>query len=269
MATKIEWCDETWNPITGCTPVSDGCENCYAKVMAERFPVTHAGFDRSGDGIAIPFSTVRFRPWKMDIPLHWKKPRRVFVCSMGDVFHEKVDAEAQTQIWDVFHKCLRHTFMILTKRPQRMSDFISRDREQRGFILPNVWLGVSVENQRTANERIPVLLDIPAALRFVSVEPMLGSINFDVPWSIDPIIPGARRNALRLICDPSEINLPIVRNKIEWVICGAETGAKKRPCKQEWIDDVRAQCQQSGVPFFGKKDSQGKPIMPREWPKER
>ena len=183
--TKIEWADAVWNPVTGCTPISEGCQNCYAERMATRLK------GRYGYPEDEPFK-VTLHPEKLKEPLKWKKPRRVFVCSMGDLFHEQVPDGYIAKVWEVMSNASQHTFLVLTKRPQRMEDFLARlgwythDREVNPaeavldeggkYTLKNVWLGVTAENQQRADERIPILLQIPAALRFVSIEPMLGPV---------------------------------------------------------------------------------------------
>lgn len=183
--TKIEWTEYSWNPVTGCTPASEGCQNCYAKRMATRLK------GRYGYPEDEPFK-VTLHPEKLKEPLKWKKPRRVFVCSMGDLFHEQVPDEYIAKVWEVMSNASQHTFLVLTKRPQRMKDFLARlgwyihDRdgypmeavldEGGKYTLKNVWLGVTAENQQRADERIPILLQIPAAVRFVSIEPMLGPV---------------------------------------------------------------------------------------------
>jgi len=193
--TKIEWTEYSWNPVTGCTPASEGCKNCYAKRMATRLK------GRYGYPEDEPFK-VTLHPEKLKEPLKWKKPRRVFVCSMGDLFHEQVPDEYIAKVWEVMNNASQHTFLVLTKRPQRMKDFLARlgwyihDRdgypmeavldEGGKYTLKNVWLGVTAENQQRADERIPILLQIPAAVRFVSIEPMLGPVVIiDGKWNMN------------------------------------------------------------------------------------
>ena len=227
MSTKIEWAvnpdgskGETWNPVTGCTPISEGCQNCYAKRMSKRL----AG--RCGYPAYDPFQ-VTLHPDRLDEPLKWKKPRRVFVCSMGDFFHQDVPFEFIAQVWQTMNNAQQHIFMVLTKHPERMAKFISR----LGWdIHDNVWLGVTAENQKRADERIPILLQIPAVVRFVSVEPMLEPVNL-------------------ANC-----------GKIDWVICGGETGPGARPMHPDWVRNLRDQCQNAGVPFFFKHWGQWKAV---------
>ena len=197
MPTKIAWTDESWNPITGCTPVSEGCAHCYAKRMTERF---------GGD-----FSKVTLHPDRLEIPLRWRKPRMVFTPSMGDLFHEDVPDEFIDKVFGVMALAQRHTFQVLTKRPERMCSYIAAEERPVHFHdgslspkpastatkalwaaqnaghalygddmewpLPNVWLMVSAENQKAADERLPILMETPAAVRGVSLEPLLGPLN--------------------------------------------------------------------------------------------
>lgn len=230
--TKIEWCDESWNPITGCSPISAGCNNCYARRMANRLK------GRFGYPANDPFK-ITFHPDRLDQPLKWKKPRQIFVCSMGDLFHEEIEDH---QINSIFLRMVNidwHTYMILTKRPERMKDFISIGTGWRG-MMENIWFGVTAENQQTADDRIPILLQTPAAVRFVSVEPMLERVN---PFSGKYL----------------DINNP---QWIDWVICGPETGPGARECKPEWIESLYEQCKAAGVPFFDKR----KNYLAREFP---
>lgn len=262
MSTKIEWADKTWNPITGCTPISEGCQNCYAERMSKRL----AG--RFGYPKDEPFKPGVVHEDKLYEPLKWRKPRRIFVSSMGDIFHEAVAKEALFEVFntmaswaiscrkkDCDHEEVEcwhdpgHTYMILTKRPEniqpafeRMFEFASHlsgecalnvMRETDGWPLSNVWLGVTAENQRTADERIPILLQIPAAVRFVSVEPMLGPVDIS-PWMASGYL------------EPPHDDI------INWVICGGETGPGARPMHREWALNLKNQCVDAGVPFFYK-----------------
>ena len=217
--SKIEWCDKSWNPITGCSHAgSPGCDHCWARRMANRLKGRY-GYPKDD-----PFK-VTFHPDRLEEPLHWKKPSRIFVCSMGDIFHDNVDA---FQIGSIFIKILRysqHIFLILTKRPQRFLKLVPPIQ-----LPPNIWLGVSVENQQTVDERIPILLQIPAAKRFVSVEPMLEEINFMIDYD----------------------QIDLLTQGIDWVICGGETGPKARPMHPDWVKSLRDQCQAARVPFFFK-----------------
>lgn len=168
-----------------------------------------------------------WHPDRLDIPLRWRKPRRIFVCSMSDLFHQAVPDEWRESVWNVMGDNRRHTFMVLTKRPNVMRDWL---RRVRAPTVPNVWLGVTVCNQEEADRKIPILLETPAALRFVSVEPMLGPVNLR-GWTYQ--LSGA---------DTS----------LDWVICGAETGSGARPMNPDWARALRDQCIDAGVPLFFK-----------------
>jgi protein gp37 len=213
--SKIEWTEKTWNPITGCTKISEGCKHCYAERMSKRL-AGRCGYDKDE-----PFK-VTYHPDKLDEPLRWRKPSKIFVCSMGDLFHEGVDDGFLCRIFDVMAVAEHHTFLILTKRPNRMREFFARCVHGN---FQNIWLGVTAENQQRADERIPILLQIPAAKRFVSVEPMLGPIE------------------LRLVGGPGDL---------DWVICGGETGPGARPMHPDWVRSLRDQCVRAGTPFFFK-----------------
>jgi protein gp37 len=251
--TKIEWADASWSPITGCTPISLGCINCYAKRMARRL----AG--RYG----YPKAPNQFRPIfhgdKLTQPSVWKKPRRIFVCSMGDIAHDDVPLEWFASVYDQIAKCKQHTFMILTKRLKRLAYFMDGYAIPNYGILPNVWIGATVENQIRANERIPILLAIPAAVRFISVEPMLGPINL---YSNATGLSRYSRSCIEPIdCQIPGDNTPM----LDWVICGAETGPGKRFMKNGWAIYLKNQCVGAGVPFFFKKDSFGSHILYDDW----
>ncbi len=231
--TKIEWVKnpdgsqgEVWNPVTGCTPVTEGCRNCYAKEYHKRF---------SSD----PFEKIVCHPERLSKPLVWKKPRMIFVNSMSDLFHNDVSQEFQESVWNVIHNCSQHTFAILTKRPQNMKDFIDwMLTAPYGHVLPNLWLGVSVSNQPDADRFIPLLLQTPAAKRFVSIEPMLGEIS--LRW-------------LKINPRPEITNEYDGLRHIDWVICGGESGANARPCHPDWVRSLRDQCVNASVPFFLKQ----------------
>lgn len=226
--SKIEWTEATWNPVTGCTPISEGCEHCYAKRMATRLR------GRCGYPEDEPFR-VTAHPDKLDEPHHWLKPRKIFVCSMGDLFHEDATWK-RDGVFSTVWSCRWHRFMFLTKRAQRMSgalDHFYRVWKYGPKPFPNLWLGVSAENQRRADERIPVLLEIPAVRRFVSIEPMLGPVDLRRAFGTE----GPRQTYIE---------------QLDWVICGGETGPGARPLHPDWVRSLRDQCQAAGVPFFFK-----------------
>lgn len=261
--TGIEWTDATWNPIRGCSRVSEGCRNCYAEAVANRFKGPGQPYDgliaRGGQWNG----NIRVVDSLMDQPLRWRKPRRIFVNSMSDLFHENVPDEVIARVFQVMHFAERHTFQVLTKRPQRMLEFLSRCGNGGGhgwmthngdptesyggtgivvgvekrWPLPNVWLGVSVEDQATADERIPLLLQTPAAVRWISAEPLLGPIDFSGMW-VPHENPAMHENMLE---------------RLDWVVVGGESGKNARPMQADWARTIRDQCQSAGVPFFFKQ----------------
>ena len=213
MAEKsgIEWTDATWNPVTGCIKVSPGCAHCYAEAITLRFA-------RGG-----PFlpgkTTIKLHPDRLNLPLSWKTPRPIFVNSMSDLFHEEVPLDFISQVFEVMSRASRHTFQILTKRHERLQAVAN----QLDWA-PNVWIGVSVENQYWTDRRIPALLTIPAAVRFLSVEPLL-----------------------------KPVNLGAYLDGIHWVVVGGESGPRARPVAQEWVQAIRDDCLTADVPFFFKQ----------------
>lgn len=210
QATHIEWTDATWNPVTGCSKISPGCKNCYAERMANRLQAMGQPRYRNGFDVTLQADV-------LDQPLQWKLPRKIFVNSMSDLFHEEIPFTFISRIFEVMNKSRRHTFQILTKRSQRLSEVASK--------LPwssNVWIGVSVENQRYT-DRISDLRSVPASVRFLSLEPLIGPIN----------------------------TLPL--NGIHWVIAGGESGPRARSVSAEWIREIRDQCIREHVPFFFKQ----------------
>jgi protein gp37 len=259
MPTKIEWANEVWNPVVGCTPASAGCDHCYARAMFNRNLVIHTH----------KFENPSTYPNRLDIPFHWKNPRRVFVNSMSDLFHPDVPFSFIDDVFSVMTGNNRHTFMVLTKRPKRMIEFL-KQHYLPGAKADNIWLGVSVEDQETADQRIPqLLLATVAAVRFVSVEPMLGPVelrkikgdfvNFNVldksrfDYGIDGFGVGA----------PMSIG-------IDWVVCGGETGPRARPVHPDWIRSLQDQCVKANIPFFFKQWGEWLPISEMkesEWDK--
>lgn len=222
--SKIEWTDATWNPVTGCSKVSQGCKFCYAERV---FPRPYPGRE---------FTDVRCHPERLEQPLKWKKPRRIFVNSMSDLFHEKVTTDFILQVYVTMLHADQHVFQILTKRPERMLRFF-RDLQKSvtDWPLRNAWLGVSVEDQKTADERIPILLQTPAAVRFVSYEPALGPVDFS-RWLPIQTVGGVE-----------------METWLDWIIAGGESGPHARPAHPDWFRQVRDQCQAAGVPFFLKQ----------------
>ena len=275
--TKIEWTDATWNPTRGCSRVSEGCRHCYAERQAarnlpsSRSPTTGAAFAiLNGDG---PHWTgkVELIESRLTEPLHWRKPRRVFVNSMSDLFHEALPDQAIDRVFAVMALCPHITFQVLTKRAERMQEYFASNIERAVAIkteaskvpnynrlceeadwMPwpyrNVWLGVSVEDQATADDRIPKLLQTPAALRFVSYEPALGPVDFQE--FINPCIGMAlRRNKRVRIPVPQGLTVPV----LDWGIVGGESGPQARPCDLWWIESTVDQFQAASVPLFVKQ----------------
>jgi protein gp37 len=257
MTTSIEWTDETWNPVVGCTKVSKGCQFCYAKTLHDkRHKASLAGKDVAPQ-YAQAFESVQLMPERLDAPLHWRKPRRVFVNSVSDLFHEDVPDEFLQRVFLTMARAPRHTFQILTKRPERMRNFFMRrslvetgtelyEAAAGRWPLPNVWLGTSVENQEAADERIPELLQTPAAVRFLSCEPLLGPVNIVAAIN-------------RFYQDNPFHDVFGEKNGIDWVIAGAESGPKARPCELQWIRSIVSQCRFGEVPVFVKQLG-GRPI---------
>ena len=203
--TGIEWTDKTWNPTTGCDKVSAGCKYCYAEAITERF--TH----NFPNGFKLTLHEDR-----IDQPKHWRKPSRIFVNSMSDLFHEEVPLEFLHKVFKVMHETPQHIYQILTKRHERL--------EQLAGSLtwsPNIWMGVSVESQRYV-DRVNALRNTPAAVKFLSCEPLLGSLKLDL-------------------------------TNIDWVIVGGESGRNHRPIEKEWVEDILQQCQYKDVAFFFKQ----------------
>ncbi len=287
--TGIEWTDATWNPVTGCTRVSEGCDHCY---IARTPPFRMKGRQFDGDG---PGSTtgVLLHPERLGQPLRWQRPRRVFVNSLSDLFHEDVPDGYIAQVWEVMAHAPQHTFQILTKRPGRMRSWLKRWHDTTGDelvdgapmprgpaavrdvytspraglfadkldsmgtppegfayplydwmegprwfpgVLPNVWLGVSVESQKWVDVRIPVLLDTPAAVRFLSCEPLLGPVD---------IINGIGDSWM---------------TGLDWVIAGGESGPGARPMHPDWARSLRDQCDVAGVAFHFKQWGEWAPV---------
>lgn len=288
--TAIEWTDYTWNPVTGCTPVSEGCRNCYARRMAQRLR------GRFGYPADDPFR-VTLHADRLGQPFYEARGKRIFVCSMGDLFHPDVPDDFLDEVFfPMYVLNVDRVFIVLTKRPERMRDYLSR----KPPLPPTVWPGVSVENQAAADERIPILLDILAAVRVVSVEPMLGLVdlhNFLRGFTCPSC--GRGIPADRFCWAPDECGDPTVehvtcqycgagtsdtcrcssceeqstctreeecdrhnqvfkyeefcaKSPIGWVICGGETGPGARPMHPNWVRDLRDQCQAAGVAFYFK-----------------
>ncbi len=255
--TNIEWADRTWNPIIGCSHISEGCDNCYAEKMACRLATINATTDNYANVVKLSYNinVDKFMPsgWNakthfvksaIDKPRHWKKPQRIFVCSMGDLFHESVPVEWIENVMEVITDCPQHTFIVLTKRPERMKAWFDNS-----YITPNLWLGVTVENQEQADKRLPILVSIPNGKKFISIEPMLDEINLNkyyFPYRLIKNVPVDSRTKY--------IDL------LDWVILGGETGTQARPMHPRWVIDIRDQCKKSNTPFFFKGWGEWRPL---------
>ena len=274
--TLISWSEATWNPITGCSMVSPGCTHCYAMTLAGTRLKNHPsrkGLTRQTADGPVWTGEVRFNKKWLDQPLRWKKPRQIFVCAHGDLFHEDVPDEWIDRVFAVMMLAHQHTFQVLTKRAARMRRFLTepsfwdrlRNTTERlvieeGFSvtspfrwpIPNVWLGVSVEDQKRAGERIPSLLDTPAAVRWISAEPLLGPVDIEAYLSLERFF----------------------NETLDWVVAGGESGPGSRPMHPDWARSIRDQCLQAGVPFhfkqwgswaFADGESHYAPDVPLNW----
>ena len=221
--TQIEWTDATWNPVAGCAIISAGCTNCYAMDMARRLEAMgvakYNGLTRRSGQRTIWNGLVREDPASLAIPISWKKPRKVFVNSMSDLFHEGVSDAFIGRVWDVMRCTPHHDYQILTKRPDRMAHVVAN---QIAEVLPNVWLGTSVENA-DAVDRIDHLRRVPAGVRFISFEPLIAPVG------------------------PADLS------GIQWAIVGGESGKFARPIREEWIDEIYEQCSMYRCAFFFKQ----------------
>jgi protein gp37 len=283
--SSIEWTDATWNPVTGCSVVSPGCTNCYAMKLAgtrlqhhpSRASLTHK--TKSGP---VWTGEVRLNEQWLTQPLKWRRPRRIFVCAHGDLFHESVPDEWIDRVFAVMALAPQHSFQVLTKRAERMRGYFANnhvmariysavqdqllaDQSWRSdpkrttaalgatialgkrWPLPNVWLGVSVEDQARADERIPQLLATPAEVRFLSCEPLLGPV--DLRWALGHRLDIAAGFLERGHFSPGLETL----RRLDWVIAGGESGPGARPMHPDWARSLRDQCAAAGVPFFFKQ----------------
>jgi protein gp37 len=317
--SKIEWTDATWNPIIGCSVVSPACTNCYAMQMAARLEkMAESHFEvigRTAENGPIPNShylgttepskagpvwtgKVALAPEHiLTRPLRWRKPRRIFAVSMGDPFHENVHDSWLDRIFAVMALCPQHTFQVLTKRPERMREYLTAPRPwervsshiisdelvvgrsfdksmamawayDKGY-LPNVWVGVTVEDQCRADERLSHLLATPAAMHFVSVEPMLGPVDLarvstNAVSPFDGVEQASLINALNGHQSWHGNVMVNINGGIDWVICGGESGPKARPMHPDWARYLRDQCVAAGVPFFFKQWGEWVSILDRD-----
>lgn len=291
--TGIAWTDATWNPVRGCSRVSEGCRNCYAERVASRFNgpgAPYEGLAKDGRWTGV----VKVVDRVLDQPLRWQRPRRIFVNSMSDLFHEKLSNEEIAAVFGVMAAAPRHTFQVLTKRPERMRAWMEVQRSRwrssggtgpnvgamlafgatRSLIsfeecaalgdlawpLPNVWLGVSVENQATADERIPILLGTPAAVRFVSYEPALGPVDFSrfmwpvhEQWPSPYRSPNEARAAGATVTRHRQALVSAHSTFLDWIIGGGESGPGARPFDVAWARSTIKQCRAAGVACFVKQ----------------
>lgn len=280
--SKISWTSATWNPISGCSKVSPGCAHCYAEALSQRFGWTSKPWTAPNAA-----TNVQLRPERLDQPTHWRRPRKIFVNSMSDLFHEQVPDSFLDRIFAVMAATPRHTYQILTKRPRRMRAYLTDPATPEHIVLqawhnagmathraslhdimvrlnfswplPHVWLGVSAEDQRRADERIPVLLQTPAAVRFLSAEPLLGPLDLTTIHDetvLDPKCWGDCACDTLYGYDPGCVRHGgdgDLTRKLNWVIVGAESGPSARPMDDDWVRALRDQCRAAAVPFFFKQ----------------
>lgn len=258
MGTKIDYLDEAWSVISGCS--GKGCKaRCWAREMVKRFPAIH-GWDENME--PIPFSTVQLHHDRLDKPLHWRKPRRVGVCFMGDLFDEQVPDDWIIKVIDVMEiEATHHTYFVLTKQPNRMANFM------RGYHeIDNIFWGVSITEQEDADRMIPELLKVPGR-KWVSVEPILGPVDLEglLSWAC----PQCNSLNPQIIwpCPQCHGNR---YEQIDWIVLGCESGSKRRPCPHEWMIDVVEQCNAANVPVWVKQVDMGNRVShnPEEWPEE-
>ena len=272
--SQIQWTDATWNTVSGCTRISEGCDHCYIE-RTPPFRMNHRAFDAPGIGGAIP---VLLHEQRLTMPLHWRTPRRVFVDSLGDLFHDDVATEHIAAVFAVMAQAPRHTFQLLTKRPARMRALLGDGglRMLESAIdeattialtnaywpLPNVWVGVSVESQRWARLRIPQLLETEAAVRFVSAEPLLGPLDLRavrVGGTVLDVLGGD------VATESGEV-YTAAPSVIDWVIAGGESGPGARPMSPDWARALRDQCQATGTAFFFKQWGEHFPVPVQDAP---
>jgi protein gp37 len=222
--SRIEWTNATWNPVVGCTKKSQGCKHCWAKELHDLRHKAFMAGKKLPAQYAEPFETIQLMPERLEMPLHWKKPRKIFVNSTSDLFHEQVPFSFIEAVFLTMRAAPWHIYQILTKRPERMLAWLERYEGFAKSWPAHIWMGVSVEDQKAADERIPHLLKLPAVVRFLSCGPLLGPVNL-APW-ID---------------------------ELQLVIVEGESGAQARPMHVDWARSLRDQCQTDGVKFFFKQ----------------
>jgi protein gp37 len=275
--SKIEWTEASWNPVTGCTKVSPGCDHCYAETLAERFRGTPGHYFERGFDVVL-------REDKVELPLRWTRPRRIFVNSMSDLFHEAVPDLFIERVFDVMEAASYHTFQVLTKRHSRMRAFVQRRERSRAEYAAkfadcpteamrnspaaqlarqraarppaNIWLGVSVESQKWADVRVPALLDTPAAVRWLSCEPLLGPVDLSRWLGVENFDSFGWGEELGAALTGR------VGGGLGWVVVGGESGRGARPMHPDWARTLRDQSVAAGVPFFFKQHGEWAPLGP-------
>lgn len=284
MTTGIEWTDETWNPVVGCTKVSQGCKHCYAKTIHDMRHKAHREGKKVAPQYAHPFETVQLMPDRLDAPLRRRRPTKYFVNSVSDLFHEDVPDEYLDRVFGIMAQASRHVFQILTKRPERMQEYSAgmaalspKERTRRivrsmyaghpaqaiatavvpddhvgdlAWPLPNVWLGTSVEDQKAADERIPLLLQTSAAVRFLSCEPLIGAVDLTRWFDGNPACP---KYSVDCLSEDGDCHDACEDLGLHWVIVGGESGHGARACNVQWIRELVAACGFAGVPCFVKQ----------------
>lgn len=273
--SDIAWCTDVWNPTVGCSRASSGCGGCYAERMAHRLQAMgrpeYQGLTRSTPDGPRWTGTVRLVEERLDQPRRWRKPRRIFVDSMSDLFHESLSHRDIARVWRAMEAAPHHQFMVLTKRAERMQEWVTAFRENRrrtdvdpddyDRVFAHVWLGVSVEDQATADARISLLLDTPATTRLVSAEPLIGPVDFDPPgcpqghqegWSVGS-------DGATPFCNECSSEMAHgwwfgdADRMINWVICGGESGPGARRCDPKWIHDIVQACKANEIACFVKQ----------------
>ncbi len=297
--STIEWTDATWNVVTGCSVVSPGCTNCYAMRLAgtrlQHHP-SRAGLTHDSKAGPVWTGKVRFNREWLDQPLKWKRPRRIFVAAHGDLFADGVEDDWLDQIFAIMALCPQHRFQVLTKRQARMRKYLSAAHRRvmeeasdrvvvdgvKAVLIPgpewaevappgtqvhmwrwplaNVWLGVSVEDQKRADERIPDLLATPATVRWISAEPLLGPVDLRYLQPGDPPVEIDALNGTHGVLRPHGGQSP----KLDWVVVGGESGPGARPMHSDWARSLRDQCAAAGVPFFFKQWGAYRPLTEAE-----
>ncbi|MBL8911628.1 MAG: DUF5131 family protein [Archangium sp.] len=269
----IAWTEQTWNPVRGCTRISEGCRNCYAEVVAGRFSDKGLAYEGLAKRTAAGprwTGVLQVVDKHMSDPIRWRRPRRIFVNSMSDLFHEKLEFEVIARVFAVMYLSPHHTFQVLTKRADRMRDFLNHPRtyaavlnaarefraqwpalqgigisDPTRFPHRNVWLGVSVEDQKAAEKRIPALLGTPAAVRWLSVEPQIGAVDLR-PWlTWERFVATTEASG--------QWSIDTARKPLDWVVIGGESGDAPRPFHVEWARELIAQCQGAGTKVFMKQ----------------